>query len=704
MPCCPCISCIDFDWDGCGPGLSRSTLRFHQPAQEAGFLAQRKVPLIAGFRRIVCIAIFTFMGGCGLLGLRLSGATNETAQQIRHVQLFVSAVLLSGLLLLWGVLRFGRLADRLGPTGIEVASTSLMTALLLFTLVLLKTSSLTRIFGHDYNSVFGPDAYDSDSSTVLSIDLLVTAFTLGMPVRWCVVFALDIGACLLYVALVVFIGSGEPVTHTVMNATLLTSLALLAGLGKRALEIHERVSFVNMIKERSLRATAEFHLSRAVREQDPSLLLETGSECTPKSNPESYAPSTASSKTFDAFQEDPLHPNRLDVVHALTRIAELGEAEHWRIQEREVKVLKDHRLGHGSFGVVAKGVFCGMIVAVKCPRKRLSDISLQRIPELSNELRVLRHLRHPNILALHGAVVNPQEQRMALVFELVRGVTLCQFMTEEPCSDKLEPVVLYQIMLGVCLALMYMHTRHPAMVHGDIKSENIMVEVLGEYVCPKLIDFGLSRLIGRSELPMGGTLAWMAPELVSGSGQVKCSADVYSYGRLLAFLATGIAPLSEFSDSQLKEMLTHGPPPLPTWPQTCFFGLSCKDLVYSCIRGQEAERPSMIRIHEKLTEFPGALGLADATGRVRENALLVSAHRGKDSAAQGKEVTSEVSTADPAAVGSILPIVPVQSPLSVSPSPPPQPRALTTTLEWSRESGEAFSGLPGQVESCPKAF
>jgi len=683
MRCCPCLRCIDLAWDGHGHDLSRLTLRFHRPAQEEGFLARRRVALLAGFRRVMCFAFFAYLVLCGFAVLwRMNDAVSEIAQQITWVQLLVTVAHCIGFSLVWGFLRCSCMAERLSAVGIEVASTTLMLAVVVSSIMGLKIGNLTRLCGYDYTLVFGQDAYESDSAILLLIASVVTAFPLAMPVRWSVGFVLDTCASLLYLALAAVIGTSEPWSNIVLNAFLLTCLALLASMGKRALEIHERIDFANMIKERSLRATAEFHLSCAEREQDPSLLLEAGSEYKPQSKRESHAPSTASGKLFDAFHEDPLHPDRLDIDPALTRLAELGEAEHWRIDEREVKVLKDQRLGHGSFGVVAKGIFCGMIVAVKYPRTGLNGINFQKIPELCNELRVLRHLRHPHIIATHGAIVNPEQRRIALVFELVQGVTLCQFMAGDQCSDKLEPIVLYQIMLGVCLALMYMHTRHPAIVHGDVKSENIMVQVLGDYALPKLLDFGLSRLLTRSPLPMGGTLAWMAPELVLGSGEVKRSADVYSYGRLLAFLATSISPLSDFPDDELRDILTHGPPPLPPWPQTCFFGTDCKDLVHSCIRGKETDRPSMTQVHEKLIGLPESLGLADAKGNLLTNARLVAAHSGKDSAGQAN-VSSDFSTAKTATAGTLFPLVPGSS-------------------EGSDRQREALSALPGQIGSAAR--
>eukprot|EP00974_Lingulodinium_polyedra_P020188 1950592-Lingulodinium_polyedra.AAC.1 len=61
-----------------------------------------------------------------------------------------------------------------------------------------------------------------------------------------------------------------------------------------------------------------------------------------------------------------------------------------------------------------------------------------------------------------------------------------------------------------------------------------MVERMADSVRPKLLEFGLSRIISRRPEDMGGTLSWMAPEVYKRSGpQVpRCSADVFSYGLL----------------------------------------------------------------------------------------------------------------------------------------------------------------------------
>eukprot|EP00974_Lingulodinium_polyedra_P113246 10962139-Lingulodinium_polyedra.AAC.1 len=60
---------------------------------------------------------------------------------------------------------------------------------------------------------------------------------------------------------------------------------------------------------------------------------------------------------------------------------------------------------------------------------------------------------------------------------------------------------------------MYLHSQCPRIVHGDLKGANVLVTGSGEGVCPKLLDFGLARVLTRNARPLGGALDWIAPEV-----------------------------------------------------------------------------------------------------------------------------------------------------------------------------------------------
>ncbi|CAE8619289.1 unnamed protein product, partial [Polarella glacialis] len=106
-------------------------------------------------------------------------------------------------------------------------------------------------------------------------------------------------------------------------------------------------------------------------------------------------------------------------------LMELGHKEHWIIRARDL--VCDHLaiLGSGGFGTVYQGTYHGCKVAVKvnCKEKRTHH-------PLLNELRVLRHVRHPNIVLFFGACIGKKASDMMLVFELIEGVTLQEFMTD----------------------------------------------------------------------------------------------------------------------------------------------------------------------------------------------------------------------------------------------------------------------------------
>ena len=70
------------------------------------------------------------------------------------------------------------------------------------------------------------------------------------------------------------------------------------------------------------------------------------------------------------------------------------------IREAELEVDNSCILGQGSIGVVVEGRFCCGPVAIKL--LETSQLDESRIAAF-NELRILRHIRHPNIVHFYGA-------------------------------------------------------------------------------------------------------------------------------------------------------------------------------------------------------------------------------------------------------------------------------------------------------------
>lgn len=80
-------------------------------------------------------------------------------------------------------------------------------------------------------------------------------------------------------------------------------------------------------------------------------------------------------------------------------------------------------------------------------------------------------------------------------------------------------------------------------MHRDLKLENIMMTDTTNKSVPKLVDFGLSKMIGpneRAEEPFG-TLGYVAPEILHKQPYSN-ACDLYSFGCILYALLCSSLP------------------------------------------------------------------------------------------------------------------------------------------------------------------
>jgi hypothetical protein len=148
------------------------------------------------------------------------------------------------------------------------------------------------------------------------------------------------------------------------------------------------------------------------------------------------------------------------------------------------------------------------------------------------EARRLARVRQANIVSIYGAAVH--DGRAGLWMELIRGTSLAQLLTQHGPFPAEE---VRSIGLDLCHALATVH-RHD-LLHGDIKTENVMREVSGRIV---LMDFGAARELDSAQTSVvSGTLNYLAPEVLRGAAPSPAS-DIYALGVLLFRLLSGAYP------------------------------------------------------------------------------------------------------------------------------------------------------------------
>ncbi|CAK0881465.1 unnamed protein product [Prorocentrum cordatum] len=136
-------------------------------------------------------------------------------------------------------------------------------------------------------------------------------------------------------------------------------------------------------------------------------------------------------------------------------------------------------------------------------------------------------------------------------------------------------------------------------VHGDLKCSNVFVE---RTCCPrslptaKLLDFGLSRALTMRAKPLGGTLRWVAPEVLRGSSP-DTAADMFSFGCLISFIITGRLPGSEVCPAH----------PQTDWSARGWLAQACEPLVAECCGTDASRRPRAQQVHEQANVWLEAL-------------------------------------------------------------------------------------------------
>ncbi|KAK9668832.1 hypothetical protein RND81_13G089800 [Saponaria officinalis] len=195
------------------------------------------------------------------------------------------------------------------------------------------------------------------------------------------------------------------------------------------------------------------------------------------------------------------------------------------------EITLGERIGLGSYGEVYRGEWHGTEVAVK--RFLDQDIYEESLEEFKSEVRIMKRLRHPNVVLFMGAITRPPN--LSIVTEFLHRGSLYRLIHRP--NNQLDERRRLRMAFDAARGMNYLHTCSPVIVHRDLKSPNLLVD---KNWVVKVCDFGLSRMKHSTFLSSrstAGTAEWMAPEVLRNEpSNEKC--DVYSFGVILWELCT----------------------------------------------------------------------------------------------------------------------------------------------------------------------
>ncbi|GJN17969.1 hypothetical protein PR202_gb05080 [Eleusine coracana subsp. coracana] len=243
-------------------------------------------------------------------------------------------------------------------------------------------------------------------------------------------------------------------------------------------------------------------------------------------------------------------------------------------------------LGRGASGAVvylaADEASGGALFAVKS-----APAAAPAGEQLRREASVLSALRSPHVLPCLGFRADDDECQLFL--EYAPGGSLADAAARS-AGGRLSERDIRAYACDVARGLAYLHGK--SLVHGDVKARNVVVGADGRAM---LADFGCARPV-ESSRPIGGTPAFMAPEVARGEEQGP-AADVWALGCTVVEMATGRAPWSDVVDDVLAAVhrigFTDAVPEVPAW-----LSAEAKHFLACCFARDPRDRPTAAQLLE----------------------------------------------------------------------------------------------------------
>lgn len=312
---------------------------------------------------------------------------------------------------------------------------------------------------------------------------------------------------------------------------------------------------------------------------------------------------------------------------------------------------------------IGRGAFARVFLATD-PDLGDREVVLKVTAIAEREARLLGQLKHPNIVTVHSVRYDAESGLSAICMAYHGRATLCDLLdraiaetSPRRLADLIKQIAradadvavtaegstsgsfdeqVVGLVAQIADALSYAHSR--GIQHRDLKPSNILLDWSGR---PMLLDFNLSVDPDEAHRNLGGTLPYMAPEMVAGitgedvdvAPEYGERADIFALGVVLCELLTGNVPFPPDKhgapvplETVAQQHLLHqrGGPRLPACPmlQT---DRRLWSVVERCVAFEPEKRPaSSAEVARELRRYLNWRGRARRWA-VRHRALLACA-------------------------------------------------------------------------------
>jgi CRP-like cAMP-binding protein len=289
-------------------------------------------------------------------------------------------------------------------------------------------------------------------------------------------------------------------------------------------------------------------------------------------------------------------------------IGESATMAHMRIVEADIEVLG--LLGRGAMGEVYEAMYTEAPVALK--RLPVQLLTRRSCELFMQEVKLMKELRHPNVVQLMGVVWNQQTELLGMVLELMSRGSLRSVLQDGMLQLSWEDPKC-KLAIDVAKGMAFLHGVN--VVHRDLKTDNVLVS---STFTGKVSDFGTSRSLAGQSSTQIGTPVYRAPEMLRGE-QYDSKVDVFSFAYILLEIATGEDPFDAMDNLEALEFpqkVAREGFRLPV-PQDVPRPIA--ELIEQCWDAEPGKRPTFTLVRRRLQKFLTELS---AGGDDQDEALL----------------------------------------------------------------------------------